>query len=747
MAIASSAILNIQFSRRSTVIYTSIEEMRDDKFLSIGDSCCTPDGTFKIVAKQDIATNAVTVIDLLNSRQAILLPNEILPNVEAVIADTRPSAWLANGRWIETRDGHKYKIANSNDNNYHIANSGNAKLDIVPDLDGYYSVESFGFKGDGSAGDLAKLQLASNTSRYLKFQTRTYVLNEIVNTPAGYGSHRKCCLLAVNSVAWRTAGATTLKISDALQAGPNANDIAILFMADQEEFSAPRFTFDENAAGQGYGAPFACYGVDRIDVSEITTRNASPIRLGASPRRLCGEVQGYVTVLGGQGTFAIGGKPGGTRRWRNFGAHIENSRGGVNIECQDVDQRRLVHDMVEADIHQVIGKNIVDDSGPVEFVKIEDGAKRVNVELISLDTASSSTGRATALSIKQGQDGARMERVSVGRISGKNIRQAVYFEMEGQPQGDVVVGGIEADTVGCLFESRNTAGAAVAEAASVMIQSVQGKVQSPDNAELGTAFYVDTNPASGADNGNRPHLAHLSIGGGHLTSVAQRTFDVRGVRRFSVKNLSVDAHVRNMPSGGYAGPIYNVIEADEIVLDSVTLRGFRGTGVPLELRPKLSCRLVGLEIAAGGSGTALFVNGSGTVIIDGCSFSGASNAVNIRNISMNFNAESDIDIRSNIINIENHPFRHGERVKYSAGTSPIAGISEGSIYYVDYVDARSIRLSAALRGDILALGGAGRGIAKLQKDLNINARKNKNYCGTFMASQTKILSYTEDGTW
>ena len=51
-------------------------------------------------------------------------------------------------------------------------------------------------------------------------------------------------------------------------------------------------------------------------------------------------------------------------------------------------------------------------------------------------------------------------------------------------------------------------------------------------------------------------------------------------------------------------------------------------------------------------------------------------------------------IPSNIITIENHDYKSGETLRYSAGTSAIGGLTDGTDYYVTMVDDNQFKLSS-----------------------------------------------------
>jgi hypothetical protein len=662
--------------------------------------------------------------------------------VAAFLADDSTS--IPVGQYV-LAGGFRYQVAAQAAPDAHVTNAAGTPFYVDPDPDGYYAVEAFGVLGDGSAGDLARAQRAADATPNLRWQSKTYVFNENVATPSGYGSHQRACIIATGSVAWRSAGTTTLKVSDALQGGAQANDTAILFMEDQDQFSAPGFTFDENAGAQGYGAPLALYGVLDVDLDRITVRNANPLRIGASATRLCGEVRGGMSGYNPVGTFVVGGKPGGAKTWRDLSCFVSGGRGGVNIEAEDADNRGLTH-ITDGYLKNIVGEDIHGGASPVEFLKIEDGARRVECESVTLtDATSTGTSRATAVSVKEGQDSVGMERVSIGRIGCTNIESAVYVEMMTQNQGDLLVGDIQGNDTGSFLTALNTHGAGSGQIASIILGRIQGNAQSPHGANSGTAISVDSNPSSENNNAFAPHVGRLEIGGGHLRSVRERTFDVRGVERFECKGLTVDAHLANPPSGDYSGTIYNIIEADEIVLTDTVLRGFAGTEVPLELRPKKTCILRGLDLRANGSGTALFINGSGSLLIDGCRFGGATNALNFRQGTLTFDA-SVVNDAQNRIEIA-HGFLHGEQVQYNTTGTAIPGLTPGNYYFVNYISATQFQLSLTQRGSNIDFFAGAAGSQTLKKAINVVATNNRNECTNFAANTGYPLSWSPTGTW
>lgn len=712
-----------------------------------GDICRFPSGMYQIVVDAELVANGATVLALPRTgRHAVLLPNETLRDFAALLADTRTLRYVTTGDVVTIATGYRYRVANPDATNHHLTTAGGVKLYVALDQDGYCAVEAWGVTGDGSADDRVRMQAAVAATPYLRWQSREYLLGAMVDAPPGYKSHHKICLLAAGTdISWRTVGQTTLRITDALQAGAHANDIGILFQYDAGSFSAPGFIFDENAAGQGYGAPLGLYGVLDINLNGVTVRNCSPLRMGASATRLGGTVTGFVRGENGRGTFVVGSKPGGVKRYIGFGADLSNSRGGVVIEAEDVDRRLLNHKVDTAVIGQIVGRHIHDDINAVEFVKIENGAKRVSVAQIDLEDASSSvTGRATALSIKAGQGTPDpMDSVQVGQINVKDASQAIWLESESAlPIGDLRVDAIHVERTRLILDCRNSYGHGAGVVRSVDIGTVQGVVVDPSMSTSGTAFAVSTNPASSAPNDRAPHLQQFKLGGGYLTSVGTRAFSVRGVNRFEVRNLTVDAHLSTSPSGGYAGTNYNLIEADEIILDGVTLRGFAGSNTPLVLCPKISCRLIGLDLTAGaGATTALLLGGSGTVLIDSCTFRGATNALNFTASTGTFNAATAVNTSTDQIKISSHVFRHGEKVRYTAGTTPIGGLTTGMDYYVLWVDANTIQLSTSLRGTPINITSAGVGEASFKRVLNVLARNNINECSVFEVNSANLMRY------
>lgn len=641
--------------------------------------------------------------------------------------------------------GFLYTVADEADTGFHLQTAGGVKLTVQSDGDGFFPVEAFGFTGDGTPEDRACLQAASDATPFLKFQPKTYELGAYVPTPAGYGSHKHCCLLAQSSICWRSLGRTTLRISDAAQSGPDANDIALIFMEDLGTFSAADFVLDENASAQGFGGALACYGVAEVSLNKLMAKNCNPLRLGASANRLCGRVSGSVEIQNAVGTFAVGGKPGGAEVWHDVHAMVTQGGGGINIECEDADGRGLAHVTREATLGQVTGFDLDGGASPVEFVKIEDGLKNATVGAITLrDAQSAATGRAAALSVKTGQIGVGPDQVSVGQIVAQNCEQAVYAESGASPIGMVKVNSVQADQVRSILACTH-GGPGSLGIRSIMITSAQGTLRSPSSPNSGTAFDVNLKDE---EQGLAPHLDFLGIGGGHLRSVHRGAFSIRGVKHLSCGGLTVDAHTVAAPSGGYAGTLYNVIEADDIVLTNTVLRGFGGGSVPLELRPKRSCRLVGLEIEAGpGAGSALFLNGSGAVSLEGCRFSGGTAALNFRVMEASFDAGAAVDPSGDTITLPGHVFFHGEQVRYTEGTTPIGGLTDGADYFVRWVDGATIQLSQTRRGAPLDLTSAGSGTANLRKALHVRAHNTRNECTSLTENAFRALSFTQLATW
>lgn len=195
---------------------------------------------------------------------------------------------------MKTYDGYRYIVTVNSD--YHVLTAGGVKLYVNPDHDGYYPIEAWGVLGDGTTGDRARAQQAMDSTPYLLWQAKTYLFGEYVATPSAYNSsHHYACIYADGkSIAWRTRGGTVLKIND-----------TILFQRDAAEFSAPGFTFNENASAQGYGAPFACYGVTVVSLAGVTAVNCNSLRLGSSAIAMCGEVSGTVKIANSCGMFMV----------------------------------------------------------------------------------------------------------------------------------------------------------------------------------------------------------------------------------------------------------------------------------------------------------------------------------------------------------------------------------------------------------------------------------------------------------
>lgn len=680
------------------------------------------------------------------------------------------------GDKIRTKDGYLYQVAASGASDHHISTAGGVKLYVMPGFDGYYPVGAFGFKGDGSAGDLSRLQAASDATPYLLFQSKTYQFGEYntISSP-WFDRHKRSCIRLTNAAHWRTTGKTTLQITSALQTaaasdpgGDMQNDIALVFGVGSEvsgagntpTFSAPGFTFVENAGAQGFGAGLALYGFDEVDLDGTSFNLCNPVRIGGDTVQQTGVLKGSPTLTNMTGTFGVGGKPGGITEMRMGDIYVEHGRGGVNIECEDVgdsvDESAYTHEMRQCVINSVTGYDLDDThytgatTSPVEFCKIADGAKRVSIDTINLYNAESpGTARASALNIKPGQTDSPVDFVNVGRINGKNIRQGVYAEVISDSiLGYIQVGQIHADDIGVLVDVRNTGEDAGGYVRSVNIGQVGGTVQDWVSAATGDAFSVDTNPSAAANNAYDPILRHFYIGGGHLRSVRKRTFHIRGVERFECYNLAVDEHEATSVTGGYAGSVaYNVIEADHIVLDGVTLAGFGGTPGPIELRPKLSCKLHNFDVIANGAGSAVFFNGSGAVEWIGGRAAGATNAWNFRDMTDTFDASSAVNTGTDRITISGHVFRHGEKVRYTEGTGAIGGLTTGTDYFVIYVDANTISLSTTIRGSAIDLTSTGTGTATLQKKMEFKAIGLRNECTNVTSNSANVYSYSSVEAW
>jgi len=648
----------------------------------------------------------------------------------------------------------------------HLTTKG-TKLRVLPDVDGYYAVEAFGVRGDNSIGDRARLQAAVNVTPRLKFQAKTYEFSEFAElpTPNPYSINelRAVVFADQKDIAWRSAGATILKISAAGQF-LYPNNASIVFQRDAALFEAPGFEFDQNAVAQGKGSPISCYGVERVRLDDITVRRCGPVRIGASQARMSGWVSATTfTARDCVGVFVLGGKPGGAKKWGPFlHLDVENSRGLFNAELEDANVFGVSTGGVRIVLGKIVGRNIRDgnfpgNASPVECLKVADGALYVTADLVLIEDADGGTsGLAKIVSVKAGQTavpgGTAVEMVEVDRIIGKNVHGVgVYSEGVETTLGDIVVPAMQLSTVTGAIQVKKTNAHPAGYIKSIRTGWISGHIAQPEGGPGGLAIEVNLDPQADpqVDNNWPPVLKRLDVEGAEVT-VKQRSWSIRGVERCNIRKYACTEHQTASVSGGYAGSgVYNVIEADHILLDEVLLAGFLGTSVPLELRPKISCRVKGLVLEAfAGTATALFLNGSGLTIIEGGRIAGATNALHLRPSTGTFNAATAVDIALNRINIPGHVFRHGEQVVYTAGSSPIGGLTDGAVYFVRHVGPNHVELSATLRGAAIDLTSVGAGDATLKKAHTIIAQGIKNECSLIAHANaaTNALSLTISGT-
>lgn len=683
----------------------------------------------------------------------------------------------SNNEIITTENGKfSYRVlgvgANTSDIDVYISNESSVLYEVLPDSDGYYYVESIGFYGNTVSGDVDRLQAASDQTPYLKFKSKTYLFATYDAVVGSWNSaHKYACIRLTNAAHWRTVGKTTLKIDPAIQTGGQLCDIALVLGIGDEvtaagntlDWSAPNFTMDESAVQQGFGAALALYGANRVDVSNMTFKNYNPVRIGGDDTNQTEELfGGPVYFEDGVGTFAMGGKPGGIVTWNVSGVYIRRARGGLNVECEVLDEvpsptapiTRIAH------IDRVIGYDLDDerqdppDAGidsPIEFVKVADGTEQLVIGTIELHTSiSANTGREVALSAKPGQNDRGFKKIHCDTIIISDGGSAVRLELGANTASDLGVldvGSISSSNSASIVSLISNRDNGTNMIKSVIVGNVMGSVQNPHNTVAGTAILIDSDPSSTVNNTYPPFVDTFRLNSGYLSSVQKRSFDVRGAHNFHVSNFTVDEHLSTSVTGDYAGTVYNVIEADHIVLTDVMLRGFATTNAPLELRPRISCRLQGLTIEGNSTGSCLFFAGAGAVIIDSCRFTGATNAINIRPGLKTFDANTDVDTSTNELTVSSHGYRHGDEVLYTEGDTAIGGLTDGEKYFVILVNGNTIKLSSTLRGSEIDITSEGTGTASLKRAIDIVATNNKNECSTFIFNPSNALSVDESGTF
>ena len=472
-------------------------------------------------------------------------------------------------------------------------------------LNGYVTPEMFGAILDGT--DMfeetnAAILIATSLDYELKFSSTGELAIATQSTTANdtYGSITKYAFYIGAGKSLKISATDGVTIKNLTE---NSNQ-HIFFLENADSISiSGGIILDANATTQNYTGSIYCAGVNEISL-DMRVINSGPVRIGSSLTRLSGRIKKHnITYENGVGTFSIGGKPGGVEYIDNLSATLNNCRGGVNIEAEDADEIGLTHIIKKAEITYVMGDNMDGGLSPMELVKVEDGAKVVHINSISLNNGrSASTGRACAISVKSGQGGNSSESVVVDYISSTDALQCIWVEADGTLSniGSVDVKGVYIDNTRNLLVCRNTVGSAVLPVSKISISNVTAAlVRDPTSASSGTLISIDSSPESPLDNALPPHVDIIKISDVTAEQVQERAFDIRGVKRFIAKDFIVSEFLSSSPSGDYSGSIYNVIEADHIVLDRVTLMGFAGSNLPIELRPKISCRVIDTDILAG----------------------------------------------------------------------------------------------------------------------------------------------------
>lgn len=170
---------------------TSLEEIRQriplrlsgvDELTSLGhfvegDRCITPEGSYEVVSGLG-ATPGSTVIDMTqNGFQALLSPDSPVVDAMAVLADTRPSAFLSEGCCLTTeQDGHAYRVAAPGASNHHLTTAGGVKLYALPSQRSF-DPRAFGAVADGTTDDTAAMAGALAAAQEASSEARTMLLS------------------------------------------------------------------------------------------------------------------------------------------------------------------------------------------------------------------------------------------------------------------------------------------------------------------------------------------------------------------------------------------------------------------------------------------------------------------------------------------------------------------------------------------------------------------------------------------
>ncbi|SLN69263.1 hypothetical protein [Roseisalinus antarcticus] len=127
-----------------------------DGFLT-GDAVITPAGRFRIADAGGRAANGQTVLDLAGTeRQAVLAPDAPLPDMAALLADTRPAAWFAAGQILQVRDpGLAFRLCAPGAVSWHVQTAGGLCLLAEAGTDAGLPLAAFGVKPESEAPDPA----------------------------------------------------------------------------------------------------------------------------------------------------------------------------------------------------------------------------------------------------------------------------------------------------------------------------------------------------------------------------------------------------------------------------------------------------------------------------------------------------------------------------------------------------------------------------------------------------------------
>lgn len=681
---------------------------------------------------------------------------------------------LAAGTLITTRrEGFVYEIVSSGED---LTVTSGATVAVVPDADGYTHVGAWGFKGDGSAGDLARLQAASDATPYLRFSPGVYLIDEFLTTPTPWWTrHRRVCVFLTNEAHWRGSN-TILRITsgaqDEAELDDARNDIGLVVgvgeviraAGNTANWSSRGITYDEGADAQGFGCALSHYGYDKVDISETEIHNAQGWRIGADREQYTKDVVGgETTFVNGCGTFSFGSKPRGVVNFRIGKLYFKNTRGMANFEAEELDEAGIDDSgltdesrscVVEALIAQDgDGQRVTGTASPWSGAKVADKMENVQIGMIEVHTAVSTDGSgATAFHHNPGQTDFAVKRLQVGQIKGTLLDQCINIEVSGASNPEFLqFGQVISDRVRNLLRViRTTTSTGVAQ--SIIIDKLSGNSRTAANGTVGEVIYVNTDTASDNRNARAPMVKNLQINGGDVVT-GKRVFHIRGAERIEVNNLTCLEHAATNANGGFPQDYYNYIDADEIVLRGVTLRGFGSAQHVFLLRPRKLLRIMDCDFFGGGVGgssdrVCVMIDGSGDIEVSGGSLGGSQHAFGFLEDTYTFDAATGVNTSNEQITITAHGFYHGEQVAYTEGSSPIGGLTTGTNYWVNYVDANTITLSATLRGSAINLTSVGAGTATLRKQKSFHARDFYSTCPSIAVDISNCSDYTAPaGVW